>query len=147
MNQNLTIAAHTLGLIAFITEREQRAVTSSEIAERVGTHAVVVRRVLANLSRAGLITSRRGPGGGSMLAKRPAQITLRDVWEAVSVEEGDIMPRRCAAAPCCEIAPLMSVYLGQVYEEAEEALLERLALVTLEAMHASLLEHVDSALP
>ena len=40
-------------------------------------------KVLRQLSRAGLVTSRRGPNGGSMLARGPEEITVLDVVQAV----------------------------------------------------------------
>ncbi|MGC1785010.1 MAG: Rrf2 family transcriptional regulator [Acidobacteriaceae bacterium] len=63
--------------------------TSQALAEALGTNAVVVRRLLSALSRAGLVTSAKGPAGGSRLAKGPKQITLRDVYRAL--DTGDLL--------------------------------------------------------
>lgn len=56
-------------------------------------------KVIHDLARAGLVRTQRGQQGGVMLARPPAQITVRDVYEAV---EGPIMLCRCRqrVEPC-----------------------------------------------
>ena len=55
-------------------------------ADRISTEANVPRRllarILASLSRAGLVESEQGRGGGSRLARPAREITLRDAVEA-----------------------------------------------------------------
>jgi Iron-dependent Transcriptional regulator len=51
-------------------------------ADRISTEANVPRRLLASLSRAGLVESEQGRGGGSRLARPAREITLRDAVEA-----------------------------------------------------------------
>ena len=106
MNQRLTVAAHILGMIAFLQDREGRPVTSDELAESVGTNPAVVRRILADLGRAGLTRSKRGPGGGTSLARAPEAIDLRQVWEAITSDEQRLLPRRTSESSC-EVAPVI----------------------------------------
>lgn len=49
-------------------------------------------KIMPSLTRAGIITSQRGVGGGYTLAKDPAEISLLDVIEAI---EGPIRLNRC----------------------------------------------------
>lgn len=49
-------------------------------------------KIMPTLTRAGIITSQRGVGGGYILAKDPAEISLLDVIEAI---EGPIRLNRC----------------------------------------------------
>src|SRR5215472_5150106 len=53
------------------------------ISERQGIPARYLEQIFQRLRRARLVQSKRGPGGGYTLARRPAEITLRDVVEAV----------------------------------------------------------------
>ncbi len=53
------------------------------ISERQGIPARYLEQIFQRLRRAGLVASKRGPGGGYTLARPPAQITLREVVEAV----------------------------------------------------------------
>jgi len=54
-----------------------------EIGERQGVPPRYLEQIFQRLRRAGLVTSKRGPGGGYLLARPATVITLRDVVEAV----------------------------------------------------------------
>lgn len=56
-------------------------------------------KVLQELARADLVRTYRGSGGGVVLARPPAQITVRQVYEAV---EGPVLLCRChqRVQPC-----------------------------------------------
>jgi Rrf2 family protein len=53
------------------------------ISERQAIPGRYLEQIFQRLRRAGLVTSKRGPGGGYSLSRSPARITLRDVIEAV----------------------------------------------------------------
>ena len=53
------------------------------ISERQAIPARYLEQIFQRLRRAGLVASRRGPGGGYLLARPAAEITLREVVEAV----------------------------------------------------------------
>jgi Rrf2 family protein len=53
------------------------------IGERQGIPARYLEQIFQRLRRAELVTGKRGPGGGYVLARPAAEITLRDVVEAV----------------------------------------------------------------
>jgi Rrf2 family iron-sulfur cluster assembly transcriptional regulator len=59
------------------------AVQGKEIAKAEGLPAPVLGKVLQELARKGLVDSRRGPGGGFKLARKPQLITLRDIVAAI----------------------------------------------------------------
>jgi Rrf2 family protein len=52
------------------------------ISERQAIPGRYLEQIFQRLRRAGLVTSKRGPGGGYTLSRPPALITLRDVVEA-----------------------------------------------------------------
>jgi len=60
------------------------------LSERQAIPARYLEQIFQRLRRAGLVASKRGPGGGYTLARPPAEITLRGVVEAVegSLAEG-----------------------------------------------------------
>lgn len=67
-------------------------------------------KILQDLSRGGILYSRRGSGGGFKLARHPREISLRDIIEVV---EGKFAIVACAGAPdhcekthSCVLAPL-----------------------------------------
>ena len=82
-NSRLTIAVHALAWLALAQRRGRRQLTSDQVAASVNTNPVMIRRSLGELRRAGLVSVRRGAGPGWTLARRPEDITLLDVYEAV----------------------------------------------------------------
>lgn len=69
-------------------------VPRADIARRQGISADYIAHLFRQLERAGLVRSRKGPAGGYLLGKDPAQIT---VGEIVQAAEGAI-----ALVPCVE---------------------------------------------
>lgn len=130
MNSDFTIALHVMG---FLASRQGLPVTSVALASSYGTSPVVVRRVLMRLQSAQLIEARRGPGGGSVLAREPAGINLRQVYEAVT-DNPQFLKRHPGNAGT--IAGILAEFVNDVCGEAERALLETLEAVTVEGMDA-----------
>ena len=101
-------------------------------ADRVSTEARVPRRLLARilaaLSRAGLVESEQGRGGGSRLARPAGEITLRDAVEAAEGPFGltrcIIQNRACGTGiPCA---------LHEAWEQGQQAILRYLEDQTLD---------------
>lgn len=63
-----------------------------EIAREMGVPVGFLARIFQSLSRAGLVISHRGKKGGYSLTRKPAELTLKDVIEAV---EGNISLNIC----------------------------------------------------
>ena len=55
-----------------------------------------LQRIIANLSKAGLIQTFPGPNGGLELARSASEINLRHIWEA---SEGALVISDCLKAP------------------------------------------------
>ncbi|MEM9513378.1 MAG: Rrf2 family transcriptional regulator [Actinomycetota bacterium] len=129
MNSRLPIALHILG---FLTARGGEPLTSEVMAATYGTSPVVLRRVLAQLQRAGLVETRRGVNGGSVLARDPSTITVRDAYTAVN-DEPDLLtrhPEDCAG----RVEQAMADFVNGLMSDAEQALLDRLNTVTIAEM-------------
>jgi Rrf2 family protein len=80
VNTQFSIAVHVMAGLGF---RRERGATSAELAGSVNTSASFVRRVLAKLSRAGLVRTATGQGGACWLAREPERITLLEIYRAV----------------------------------------------------------------
>lgn len=57
--------------------------TSDLLAQMLQTNAAVVRRTMAGLREAGIVTSTKGHGGGWALGKALDEITLLEIYEAL----------------------------------------------------------------
>jgi Rrf2 family protein len=79
-NTRFATGVHTLVILAADPVGLQ---TSEEIAKKLNTNPVVIRRVLSLLQQAGLIESQKGPSGGSKLAKPSKAIQLGEVYRAL----------------------------------------------------------------
>lgn len=71
-------------------------VTAAEIARMRLIPPVLIRRVVSRLSKAGILRTTRGSGGGLSLARPPSRISLADVVEAL---EGPIALNACVLDP------------------------------------------------
>lgn len=129
MNSQLAIALHVMGVLA---SRNGEPVTSEALAKTYGTSPVVLRRVLSKLQRAGLINTRRGVGGGAVLARMASSINLREVFGAVA--DNPQLLRRHPGAGSGGVAPVLAQYVNELYVEAERALLHTLESVTVATM-------------
>ncbi len=131
INSQFAVAVHALTLIEiFPGWNGLHILSSSTIAQSVNTNPVVIRRVMGALRDAGLVSSQSGPGGGWTLSRPSDQLNLRDIFRAVQEESIFSMPRHEPSAECPVGVWLPSV-LVSCFSEAESALLDRLALVSI----------------
>lgn len=103
-------------------------VQSHDIATRQGLPESYLNQLMTSLRRAGLVTSKRGPTGGHVLSRPPAEIRLREAFQVL--EEGT-SPWWCVEveAPDCEYAPGCSLRpMWMAIKVAAEGVLERLTL-------------------
>lgn len=142
MNSRLTIAIHVMGMIAWIARDHQRPATSTELAASTGTHPVYVRGILADLGAAGLVSARRGRGGGVVLARPAREITLAHVYGAVKDEAPLLGAHPGAVGAECRAAPVIERYLATLYAEAEAVLLAKLAEHDVDALSRHVVETI-----
>src|SRR4028119_1183252 len=79
-NSRFAIAVHTLALMA---NYENKPLKSEFIACLVKTNPVVIRRLLPELSKANLVETQPGANGGSRLKRKPEEISLWEIYQAV----------------------------------------------------------------
>jgi Rrf2 family protein len=139
VNSQLPIALHILG---FLTARGGEPLTSDVMADTYGTSPVVLRRVLAKLQRAGLVDTKRGANGGSVLARDPKSITLRQAYEAVSID-----PQLLCRHPDGEgrVARAMAQFMNNAMGDAERALLDELEAITVFEMDVQVRANLGSS--
>lgn len=127
MNSRFAVAVHTLTLIA---QGAGEPVTSEYIAGSVNTNPSLVRRILSQLTRAGLTTSQMGTGGGALLARPADRITLRDVYRAVDDAELFALHRE-QPNPACPVGRNIQALLERRIDAATRALEAELDRTTI----------------
>jgi len=79
--------------LAEVYDGGQTKLSAADIAESRSLQAPFVAKVMTTLSRAGLVTGSRGPGGGFTLAREPKDIHLYDIFRLFEREDNsDICP-------------------------------------------------------
>jgi len=85
ISSRFTIALHIFACVDVF--KDDRKVTSDFLAGSINTNPVVIRKILAQLKGAGLITVARGTGG--IAVNRPLEdISFYDVYQAIEPLEG-----------------------------------------------------------
>jgi Rrf2 family protein len=120
----LRIMIHLAGLPPASRPNRSALAQAGEVAEHF------LSKILQSLARAGLIDSQRGMNGGFALARRPEQVTVLDVLEAI---EGPLILNVClAAGESCGRKSWCPAH--PVWAEAQEAMasvLRRTTIATL----------------
>lgn len=139
ISSRFAVAVHILTML----ERARgEPVTSEAIARSANTNPAVIRRLQCMLARAGLTTSRRGPGGGALLARPAGAITLRDVYLAVEDSCDLFAMHHDGPNPRCAIGRSILLALEETTGAAREAMEAELARWTL----ADVVARVESAI-
>lgn len=122
-----------LGYMARTSDKESFLI--ADIAQAEGIPKKFLEAILLTLKNNGILSSRKGPGGGYSLAKVPTTITVGEVIRAF---EGDLIPLQCLSssvqAACPECADEDTCGIKLVMADAEKALSSVLDSVTLADM-------------
>ena len=125
-NSRFAVAVHILAALAYLGGTH----TSAELARSVRTNPVVVRRIMARLARAKLVTAQSGAAGGFTLARNARDITLLDVQRALD-EGGLFAVHQNRREPGCPVSCHLKSVLSDVFQTAEDAAGSELAKVRL----------------
>lgn len=125
-SSRLSVALHAL--VHLVDKSE--AVTSSTLAECLMTNPVVVRRVMGELRKAGIVASAKGHDGGWRLTRVPAEVSLQQVHAAL----GETLLLRAESDPgdtACTIVRTVDRVMSDFLADAEVLLAARLNRISL----------------
>lgn len=94
MNSDFTIAVHSLVYLAYLPDH---MASSESIAENVCTNSARIRKMMSCLRNNGFVKTKEGVGGGYILDCNPQEISLADIYIAVS--HGTLKPNWCTGDP------------------------------------------------
>ena len=126
-NTQFSIAVH---LLAGLGNRVDDLIISAELAHSVNTSASFIRRVLAKLSKAGLVVTSTGKGGACRLARKPEDISMLEIYQAVDAPKAFALH---AYEPelRCKVSCNIKTALGNVQERSQVAFETSLGDITL----------------
>ena len=117
-----TVAAHIMAALGFYPGEE---VSSATLAGSVNADPTFVRKSLSKLSKAGLVETRRGQSGASVLARPPQKITLLDIYRASAAPPAFSIHSYPVEKSCpvsCNLKECMSGVLSQAQYSFERSL-------------------------
>ncbi|CCX05743.1 MULTISPECIES: Rrf2 family transcriptional regulator [Paenibacillus] len=133
VNSNqFSIAIHILCFLAF---NASGRTTSELLGVSVNTNPAAIRRNMRKLTQAGLIQSSLGVHANITLAKPAEQITLLDVYRAVTDgQQEKFFAVHRSTCPTCPVGSKIPRMLDQVYGKVQVAMENELAAVTIASL-------------
>lgn len=130
ISSRFTIAVHIL--ICIETFTEDYKITSDFLASSVNVNPVVIRRLLQQLKKAGIINVKRG-SGGAYIEKPLDEITLLDVYNAVEcIDNGNLFHFHENPNSRCPVGRNIHSVLDRRLDSIQQAMEREMSSVTLQ---------------
>ncbi len=132
-------------VISLAMTNNNRPISISTIADVVKVSSEFLEQIFFKLKRAGLIRSIRGPGGGFVLNKKPAEISVKDILDAVG-ETGGLTPCTLQRKVLCtrtEVCPAHEIWTG-LYQRINDYLRSVSLKDIIEKNGAKFFENMDT---
>jgi Rrf2 family protein len=136
-NNQFSIAVHLMAGLGYCTASDR---TSSQLAASVNTSPSFIRRTLAKLSKAGLITTLKGKNGFCRLAKKPSEITLLDIYLAIDAPKAFSIHHYEETKPC-QVSCHIKSALENALDKTQKGMEGSLAKITLAHLLADIKQH------
>lgn len=123
-NTQFSIAVHLMIALGY---GDGRRATSGELAGSINTSPSFVRRILAKLSKAGLVSTTTGKSGFCLLSKKPEEISLLEIYKAVDAPQTFAIhdyPVQESCRVSCNIEAVMRKVLERAQNSFEGSLEE-----------------------
>lgn len=136
ISSRFTVALHIFSCVD--TFKDEHKVTSDFLASSINTNPVIIRRILGQLKRAGLIEVARGTGG--VTPARPlSEITFYDVYKAVDpIEDDKLFHFHEHPNPKCPVGRNIHNLLNEKLEAIQKAMEDEMRTYTIEDLHEGL---------
>jgi len=126
-NVQFAVAAHIMAALGYFHGEE---ISSATLADSVNADATFVRKSLSKLAKAGLVVTKRGQSGASMLSRSPRQITLLDIYRASAAPLAFAI-HSYPVEKRCVVSRNLKECMSAVLSEAQSSFEKSLARMTL----------------
>ena len=121
ISSRFTVALHIFACVEYF--RDKCKVTSDFLASSINTNPVIIRRILGQLSKAGLVE----------ITRPLRDITFLDVYKAVEpIEDGTLFHFHENPNPACPVGRNIHALLDGKLQSIQEAMEDRMKEYTLE---------------
>lgn len=127
MTGEYAIAVHA---VVYLSHKDT-LLSSDAIAQNVCTNPARIRKIMSMLKKAGIVATKEGLEGGYYLLKKPCDITLKAIGEAVQVDYVSASWRSGSHDLSCLIASGMADIMDGIYDSLNELCRERLEHITI----------------
>lgn len=130
MTSEFCVAVHALVCL----NHKGGLLSSEELAENICTNPARVRKVMARLKKAGLVSTKEGSEGGYLFTGDPEQVSLRTVSDALGTRFVGASWRSGAQDMDCLIASGMAQIMDHIYGELDSLCRQRLESMTIQSI-------------
>ncbi len=136
-NSKFAVSTHVMSVLGYFSVspdpkyvRNDGLVSSETVAGSVNTNPVVVRRILSQLAKAGLVTSQLGKQGGVKLSRSVSEISLLDIYLAVG-ESPFFSHNPNDPNPICPVSCKIKALIQPVFDQFSVSVKSQLGAITL----------------
>lgn len=123
-------ASMAIRVMTFLALYPNQMYSTKDAATAIKVSEHHLAKVRQRLTKAGLLKSERGPGGGFILSKQPEKITLLEIYEAI---EGKLAGSYCLLdKPACHRD---NCIFGDMIEKMNKQVKKHLAVMTLDKLN------------
>ncbi len=126
-----TLAIHVMLCIAHFNQKYK--ITSDFLAQSTSSNPVIIRRILGQLKREGLVEVRAGVGG-AFITKNLEDISLFDIFLAVDVMEEEYFHVHKTEGCPCKLGENIQNILVTHLQEVQNAMNEQMRKTTLKQL-------------
>lgn len=120
--------ADAVHLLAFVAIFDQTPATSTVIADSIASNPSLVRRLMSQLAKAGLLATHPGQAGATLA--RPAEtISLADIYAAV--ENGPLLHVDPDTNVACPVGANIQASLTQAFDRVQMAAIKEMTQLSL----------------
>lgn len=117
-------------IMAYLEWQKGGDLSSKAIAGSVEANPSVVRKLMSDLRKAGLIQSRQGVSG-AFLTREPQDISLLDIYEAVDMDH-NLLHIDTKTNPKCVVGANIQETLNQAYRRIQKKATDEMARISLQ---------------
>jgi Rrf2 family protein len=140
-NVQFAVAAHIMVVLGY---RSGEEISSRFLAESVNADPTFVRKSLSKLAKAGLVVTRRGQAGASVIARPANRITLLDIYRA-SGSPPTFATHSYPVESECIVSRNFKVCMAGVLSEVQEEFERSLSKITLAKLTRRIRRHTPRA--
>lgn len=127
MTGEYAIAVHALVFL----NHKNTLLSSEVIAKNVCTNPARIRKIMSMLKKAGIVATKEGLDGGYYILKKPSDITLKDIGEAIQIDYVSSSWKPGNQEMSCLIASGMANIMDGIYQELNDICREKLGGITV----------------